>query len=143
MNCAVAVAYMRARGLTDNIEGKVPAADATADAKAQFERNEGKAMNAIIQSIDRERANFVLTCKTTKEMIDKLNSIYEKNSEIRTMTLYEEYFSTRMQEDESVAGYVAKVNQLASEIEQTGEKLSDKLKMVRIISGLKVRFNNY
>lgn len=48
-----------------------------------------------------------------------------------------------MQEDESVAGYVAKVNQLASEIEQTGEKFSDKMKMVRIISGLPVKFNNY
>lgn len=87
-------AFMRARGLIDNIEGKTPAADATAEVKGQYDRNEGKAMNAIIQSIDRECANFVLTCTTTKEMMDRLHSIYEKSSEIRAMTLYEEYFST-------------------------------------------------
>lgn len=76
-------------------------------------------------------------------MMDKLSSVYEKNSAIRVMNLYEEYFSLKMKDDETVAGYVAKVNQLASEIEQQGEKLSDTLKMVRVIGSLPVKFNNY
>ncbi|XP_036318177.1 uncharacterized protein LOC118733081 [Rhagoletis pomonella] len=122
-------AFMKARGLTDNIEGNRPEADASADAKNAFERNEGRAMNAIFQSLDSEHANLVLACKTTKDMMIKLNSVYEKISEIRVMTLYEEYFSLKMKKDESVAGYVAKANQLASEIEKQGEKLSEKLKM--------------
>uniref|UniRef100_A0A1Y1M571 Integrase catalytic domain-containing protein n=1 Tax=Photinus pyralis TaxID=7054 RepID=A0A1Y1M571_PHOPY len=135
--------FMKARALTDNIEGKVPDSSASSEIKAKYERNEGKAMNAIIQSLDVDRANLVLTCTTAKEMIDKLGSIYEKNSEIRVMTLYEEYFSLKMKDEESIANYVAKVNQLASEIEQQGEKLSDRLKMVRVISSLPARFNNY
>lgn len=136
-------AYMRARALTDNVEGKVPEETASNEDKALYERNEGKAMNAIIQSVDVERANLVLMCTTTKQMVDKLSSVYEKNSEIRVMTLYEEYFSLKMQDGETIAGYVSKVNQLASEIEAQGEKLSDKLKMVRIISSLPQKFNNY
>ncbi len=52
------------------------------------------------------------------------------------MTLYEEYFSMKMRDDEIVASYVAKVNQLTFEIEQLGEKLSDNLKISRIISNL-------
>lgn len=136
-------ACMKGRGLTDNIEGKVPAENASADLKTRYERNEGRAMNSIIQSLDVERANLVLVCKTAKEMMEKLNSIYEKNSEIRVMTLYEEYFSLKMKDDETVTGYVAKVNQLAFEIEQQDEKLSDKMKMSRIISSLPSKFNNY
>ncbi|KAK9702950.1 hypothetical protein QE152_g29640 [Popillia japonica] len=71
-----------------------------------YEQNEGKAMNAIIQSLDSERANLVLTCITAKEMIEKLASVFEKNSEIRVMTLYEEYFALKMREDETIAGYI-------------------------------------
>lgn len=136
-------AYMKAQGLTDNVEGNAPDSTASDVVKQKYDRQEGKAMNAVIQSLDIERANLVLTCKTAKEMIDKLSSIFEKNSEIRVMSLYEEYFSIKMREDETVASYTAKVTQLASEIEQQGEKLSDNLKMVRIISSLPPKFNNY
>lgn len=64
-----------------------------------------------------------------------LSSIYVKNSEIRVMNLYEEYFSLKMKDDETNASYVSK-------IEAQGEQLSDKLKMVRIISSLPSKFNN-
>lgn len=136
-------AYMKSQELTDNIEGKVPAESATAEIKAKYDRNEGKAMNALIQSLDVERASHILTCTTAKQMVDKLSSIFEKNSEIRVMNLYEEYFAIKMKEDDTVAGYISKVNTLASEIEAQGEKLSNKLKMVRIISSLLPKFNNY
>lgn len=134
-------ALMKARALVDNVNGKVPENNASNEVKAQYERNEG--MHILIQSLDTERANFVLTCTTAKQMVDRLSSIYEKNSEIRVMTLYEEYFALKMKEDESVANYVSRVNTLASEIEGQGEKMSDKLKMVHIISSLTPKFNNY
>lgn len=136
-------AYMRSRGLTDNIEGKVPADTANADEKSKFDRNEGKAMNAIIQSIDTDNANLVLDCKSAKAMMDQIGSVYEKNSEIRAMILYEEYFTAKMRDDERVAAYISRVNQLASDIEQQKEKLTDNLKMARIIAGLTPIFNNY
>ncbi|XP_036320832.1 uncharacterized protein LOC118735278 [Rhagoletis pomonella] len=134
---------MKSRALTDNIEGRAPTATATQEEKHNFDRNEGKAMNAIIQSLDTEHGNLVLTCKTFKETMEKIRSIYEKNSDIRAMTLYEEFFTVKMRDDESVASYVARINQLASEIEQQNEKLSDRLKMTRIITGLTSNFNYY
>ena len=100
-------------------------------------------MNAIIQSLDAERANIVLTSETANKKNDKLESIYEKNSEIRVMNLYEEYFSIKMSENETIANYVSKVISLASDIESQGEKLSNKLKMVRIISSLPPKYNHY
>lgn len=60
-------------------------------------------MNAIIQSLDTDHANLVITCTTTKKMMNKLSSIFKKNSEIRVMPLYEEYFSIKMKDDESIA----------------------------------------
>lgn len=71
-------AFMKAHALTDNIEGKVPVSNASEETKATYERKEGRAMNALIQSLDSERANIVLSCTTAKEMIERLSSIYEK-----------------------------------------------------------------
>lgn len=46
---------MKARGLTDNIEGNEPAQDAPEAEKKQYERNEGKTMN-FDNSINRHGA---------------------------------------------------------------------------------------
>lgn len=54
-------AYMRSQGLMNNVEGKEPAATASEKEKQEYDCKEGKAMNAVIQSLDSERANFVLT----------------------------------------------------------------------------------
>lgn len=136
-------AVMKARNLTDVMAGTVPAEDATNDVKSQYERNDGKAMAILISSVDSEQANHILMCKTAKEIVDKLASIHEKRSEVRIMSLYEDYFSLKMTEDESVAAYVSKVSRMAHEIEDQGEKLSDNIKMVRIISSLTPKFRNF
>ncbi|KAG5899818.1 hypothetical protein JTB14_010257 [Gonioctena quinquepunctata] len=48
-----------------------------------------------------------------------------------------------MIEDQSVASYVTKVSKLASEIENQGEKLSDNIEMVSIISSVTPKFKNF
>ncbi|GLV37513.1 hypothetical protein CBL_20327 [Carabus blaptoides fortunei] len=58
------------------------------------------------------------------------------------MTLYEEYFTLKMVENDSVTTCVPKVTKLAAEIEDQGEKLSNNIKMPRIINSLLPRFQN-
>jgi len=129
-------AVIKSRGLADAVNGNVPPDTASEENKRQYDRDDGRAMAILISSMDTEQANHVLTCKTAKEIIDKLSALYEKRIEVRIMCLYEEYFSLKMNENESVAAFVSKVSRMALEIEDQGEKLSDNIKMVRIISGL-------
>ena len=135
--------YMKGRGLLDNLDGKVPASDGSAEVKSQYERNDGKAMFALSQSIDGRHASMIVSCKTAKDIVDKFASSYEKNSEIRVMTLYEEYFALKMKEDERIVDYLSKVHRIVDEIEQQEEELSERLKMVRIIGSLSSKFNNF
>lgn len=88
-------AVMKARNLTDVMAGTVPAENATNEVKSQYERNDGKAMAILISSVDSEQANHILMCKTAKKIVDKLASIHKKRSEVRIMSLYEDYFSFR------------------------------------------------
>lgn len=47
--------------------------------------------------------------KTTKEMWDTLNNLYEAKSENRKMALCEKLHSVKMEKDESVASYLTRV----------------------------------
>lgn len=135
-------AILRGRGLAKYVK-EVVAAEATSAQKEQFSTNNGKAMAILISSLESDEAQNVLTCSTAKEIYDKLAAIYARRSEVSVMTLYEEYFALKVAEDESVTTYVSKVMKLASEIEDQGKKLSDNIKMSRIISSLLPRFQNF
>ncbi|KAG5873757.1 hypothetical protein JTB14_008327 [Gonioctena quinquepunctata] len=100
-------------------------------------------MAVLISSLESDQAQLILTCTNAYEIWSKLSSIYEKKSEVSVMNLYKQYFAIKMTEDENVASYVAKVSKLASEIENQGEKLTDNIKMVRIISSLTPKFTNF
>jgi len=59
------------------------------------------------------------------------------------MCLYEAHFSLRMQDDESITDYLSQESSLVAEIEAQAAKLSDNMKMVRIISSLPGKFQNF
>lgn len=91
---------MRSRELTDNVKGKVMEEDTS---------DENKTINAIIQSLDIQRANCVLNNVLNSKANDRqTEERLSKNSGIHMMTLYEGYFSLRIQDGETNAGYVSK-----------------------------------
>lgn len=138
-------AVMRGKGLETVVNGKSQQPEDSADAKEKeaWLQRDGKATAILFASINDEQKNHVLSCTTAKEIMDKIDTIHQKKSDVRIMTLYEDYFSIRMKEDESVAAYVSKVTTLAAEIEDQGEKLSDNIKMCRIVRGLTGKFKNF
>lgn len=137
-------AVLKGQGLLGIVQGKIKFNDTVSqEQKDLWMKRDGKAMGILISSIEKDQANHVLSCTDSNEVYEKLKNIHDKQSEVKVMCLYEEYFSLKMHEDESVAAYVSKVSSLAAEIEAQGEKLSDNIKMVRIISSLPPRYQNF
>lgn len=137
-------AVLKGHGLLMIAQGKTKFDESISqDQKDLWLRRDGKAMGILINSIEKDQANHVMSCTTSNEVYEKLQNIHDKQSEVKVMCLYEEYFSLKMQEEESVAAYVSKVSSLAAEIEAQGEKLSDNIKMVRIISSLPPKYQNF
>lgn len=106
-------------------------------------KHDGLAESIIIGALMEEQAELFLECTTAKELWTKILTLHEKRSEVSVLNLYEEYFALKMEEGESVSAYVSKVSKIAAEIESQGEKLSDNIKMVRIVSSLTPRFKNF
>ena len=137
-------AVLKGQGLLSIVQGKIKLNDSISqDHIDLWTKRDGKAMDILICSIEKDQASHILSCTTSNEVYEKLMNIHDKQSEVKVMCLYEEYFSLKMKEDESVAAHVSKVSSLAAEIEAQGEKLSDNIKMVRIISSLPPRFQNF
>lgn len=119
-----------------------PAAAGATELK-KWTQKDGMAVSVLFASLNGDQSWLVLSCKSSKEIMDLLESIHNKKSDVKVMGLYEEYFAVKMLEDEKVAAYVSKVKNLAHELEEQGEKLSDNLRLCRIISGLSSKFSNF
>lgn len=137
-------AILRAKDLEDVVNGTSakPAVTDAAELKKWLQKD-GMAISVLFASLNVDQSRLVLSCKSSKEIMDLLESIHNKKSDVKVMGLYEEYFAVKMMEDEKVAAYVSKVNNLAHELEEQGEKLTDNLKLCRIISGLSSKFSNF
>lgn len=133
---------LRAQGLLVVVNGTI-VMPTDAEEKEKWLMKDGKASSILIASLNEGQANHLLSCETSKQMYEKIESLHKVKSEVRLMNLYEEYFSRKMNYDESVAEYVPKCSMLAAEIEDQGEKLSDNIKMVRIVSSLTPKFKNF
>lgn len=129
-------------GIVDGSSAK-PANDADEKTKSAWLQKDGKATAILFASVNQENASDLLDCKSAKSIMDSLESIHQKKSDVRIMTLYEEYFSLKMSNDESVSAYVSKVRTIASELEDQGEQLTDNLKMCRIVSSLTPKFQHF
>lgn len=138
-------AILRSQDLLGVVDGSSakPAETAAAKDQKEWQQKDGKAMAILFASVNGEQASHLLDCKSAKGIMDLLESIHQKKSDVRVMTLYEEYFSLKMSDDDTVAAYFSKVRTIASELEDQGEKLSDNLKMCRIVSSLTPKFQHF
>lgn len=136
---------LRSQDLLGIVDGSIEKPEETAEAKIKnaWSQRDGKAMAILFASVNGEQSSHLLDCKSAKNIMDVLESIHSKKSDVRIMMLYEEYFGLKMSDDDSVASYYSKVRLIASELEDQGEELSDNLKMCRIVSSLTSKFQHF
>ena len=125
-------AFIEAQGIEiwKSIENgyKVPkTVPADASELAQYNNN-SRARNHFLSAIDESVFNKVMNCPSAKEMWDKLQTTYEGYSEVKEAKLqtYKGQFEQlRMNEDEDIASYILRVDQLVNTIRGLGEKVEE------------------
>ena len=105
---------------------KVPKTVPTnANELAQYNNN-SKANNHLLGAIDEFVFAKVMNCPSIKEMWDKLQTTYERDSKVKEAKLqtYRGQFEhLRMNEDEDIAAYILRVDQLLNTIRGLGEEV--------------------
>ncbi|KOB65703.1 hypothetical protein OBRU01_19408 [Operophtera brumata] len=103
------------------------ASSLSAEALVLAEKEDAAAMFLITSALTFSQIVLIEICKTAREVIQKLDSIYAKKSD----------------EKDSMSEHISKVQSIARQITESGDKMSEMLIMTKIIGTLPSRFKGF
>lgn len=103
-------------------------------------KNDGMAMFILTSSMDFKQITLVENCETAKEIMTKLESIYEQKSELCKMLIHEKFYQYKMAGSDSVAQHISKVETLAKQLKESGESVSEMAIITKILGTLPLKY---
>lgn len=84
----------KANGFYEIVSGKRKYEEQTREEdKNDWNKKDAKAQKVIITSIDKKLMTHLLSCKTSKEMYERLCSIFKKDTEQQKCSILQEFFN--------------------------------------------------
>jgi len=134
-------AVLVATGLLEITEGTVVKPEPTANTYTAWCTKNAKAMCIISSSMEYSQLEYLITCETAAEMWSKLSTIHEQKSASNKLTLMTKFHEYKMSSTDSVAQHVAKIENMARQLKDIGEKLSEVTIIAKILGTLPSKFN--
>ena len=113
------------------------------DAGKAWVKGNAKAMFLLYAAIEEEEMNNLLICVTAKEMWDCLSTVHEQKSESHKLLLSQRFHEHRMDTNESVVAHISKVQNLARQLLDIRENISDSQVMAKILASLPSKYRNF
>lgn len=123
--------------VTDGSDKKPAEAGASMD---EWIKKDAQARFIMTASMEWNIISLIENCETAEEMLAKLNNIYGRKSDLDKMLASDEFHNYRMDPGDSIITHMAKVENLAQRIKDTGEKISDVMIMTKILNTLPSKF---
>jgi hypothetical protein len=103
-----------------------------------------KAIHVILRALSPIIASKVMGCSTTKEVWDKLKSIYEGYPKVKQIKLQRhrvEFENLKMDEKEYIATYFLRVDEVVNAIRGLGEDLNESLVVQKVLRSLLLKYD--
>ncbi|XP_071575148.1 uncharacterized protein [Temnothorax nylanderi] len=104
-------------------------------------KDNARATAIISSAMEDDQVMSVLVCGSAKEMWDKLVTIHEQKSAANVGTLTQRFYSYKMSPSDSVIQHVSTVQNMARQLKDLGETMSDAAVIAKILSSLTTRFS--
>ncbi|CAB0028080.1 unnamed protein product [Trichogramma brassicae] len=111
--------------------------------KSGQKKKNAKAMFALSSSIDYSQLDYLVNCASANEMWKKLSNIHEQKSTSNKLALTTKFHEYRKSPNDSIAQHVAKIENIASQLKDIGQTVSDVMIMAKIISTLPSKYNAF
>ena len=128
----------------------VPGQDATEAQRTQFTKDlkefnkkDGVAQKFIVTSMERQPMTHILSCKSGKEMWDKLHAIYENRTDASVHVLQQKWFSFKKNPSHDIATHISKIEDLCYTLRGLNEDISESMMITKIIMTLPSNFNHF
>lgn len=118
-------------------------ADPSLPAAATWRKDNAKAMVLISTSIEMSQFEPLLTCITTKEMWDALCRVHEQKSSSNKLFLMQKFHDHKMSTGDSIMQHVARVKNMAQQLKDVGEPVTNTTIMAKILAGLVPKYSAF
>jgi hypothetical protein len=121
-----------------------PTVPPTNDKAVKLGQNNSKAKNALLNGLSEMIFTKVAHCKSTKEIWDKLQNIYEGDSKVKATKLQTyrgQFKQLKMKEDENIAAYFLRVDEIVNAIIGLGEEIKESVIVQKVLRSLPMRFD--
>lgn len=85
----------------------------------------------------------ILNCETSKEMWDKLKSIYAQDNSAAKHLLYQQFFSYEKSADDDVATHISKLEAIVQKLKNMKVDISNDMMITRILMTLPAEFRHF
>eukprot|EP00253_Pinus_taeda_P007371 PITA_07371 len=112
--------------------------------KKQFETN-AKAVNTLLGCLSQSEFIKVMQRKTAKEIWDKIVLSYEGDEQVKReklQTLRIQYENLRMYNDESVANYFLRIDEIVNCMKNLGEEIKEAVVVEKVLRSLSPKFES-
>ena len=102
-------------------------------------------MNAILSGLAETVFVKVMQLETMKEIWDKLKNICEGDDEVKgakLQTYREQFDNLKMKEEENIAAYFLRVDEIVNIIRGLGERIEELVIIQKILISLPMRFDS-
>jgi len=106
-------------------------------------KDNAKATAIITSAMEDEQVVSVPVCGTAKEMWDKLITVHEQKSASNVDALTQRFYSYKMGPTDTVIQHVSAVQNMAQQLIDLGERISDAAVIAKILSSLTPKFNMF
>lgn len=107
-----------------------------------WNRKDAIAIFTITSTMDLSLITLIENCSSAHQVFEKLDTIYDQKSETNKMMHQERYHKYKMDKNDTIAMHVAKIENLAKEVRNAGDTISDTAIMTKILSGLPEKYRN-
>ncbi|GBO04463.1 hypothetical protein AVEN_59360-1 [Araneus ventricosus] len=138
INCALKV-----KGIFTIANGTKTKPDNDESKIERWEKDDAIAMFTISSAMELSQVTLIESCTSSKEMIEKLDSIFKIKSDFNKMLLLDKFHQLKMECNETVVQYISKVENLAHHVKDAGETISDATVITKSLGTLTPKYRNF
>lgn len=127
----------RAEKILDVVEGNTARpAETEPDRRKAWDENNSKGMLIISTGLEYSQLQTVVACETAAQMWNRLKNVHEQRSSVNKVTLKQQFFSYRMNPNDSIAQHISKIESMALALADVDERVTDVDKIAKTLESL-------
>ena len=98
--------------------------------------------SAILSSVGKSQLGLLVSCRSAREMWQRLKHLYMHSSDVNVARLEDELHAVRWKKNTSVDNYIQEIDRIADSLRECGQEVSDNRLKMTLLRGLPDRLDN-